>query len=113
MLLTLPFAVSGVYVFRRFLSSRKAAAAAAVFLVIAAAVAGIVKSLRVPRSDKRPLVAAVAAALRAAQKIYDYLVERGIIVRNRSRIQLCDNCLRITIGTRSENNELLAALRQY
>ena len=47
-----------------------------------------------------------------AQKIYDYLVERGIIVRNRSRIQLCQNCLRITIGNRSENNELIAALRQ-
>ena len=53
------------------------------------------------------------ARMTDAQKIYDYLVERGIIVRNRSRIQLCDNCLRITIGTRSENNELLAALRQY
>ena len=48
-----------------------------------------------------------------ATKIYNYLVDRGIIVRNRSRIQLCDNCLRITVGTRSENNELLAALRQY
>ena len=48
-----------------------------------------------------------------ATKIYNYLVDRGIIVRNRSRIQLCQNCLRITIGTRSENNELLSALRQY
>jgi histidinol-phosphate aminotransferase len=48
-----------------------------------------------------------------AKKIYDYLVDKGIIVRNRSRIQLCDNCLRITIGTRTENNELLAALRQF
>ncbi len=48
-----------------------------------------------------------------AQRIYDYLVEKGIIVRNRSRVQLCQDCLRITIGTRSENNELLAALRQY
>ena len=48
-----------------------------------------------------------------AQKIYNYLVDEGIIVRNRSRIQLCQNCLRITIGTRTENNELLAALRQY
>ncbi|MBO4825831.1 MAG: histidinol-phosphate transaminase [Prevotella sp.] len=48
-----------------------------------------------------------------AQKIYDYLVDRGIIVRNRSRIQLCNNCLRVTIGTKSENNEILAALRQY
>ena len=48
-----------------------------------------------------------------AQAIYDYLVDKGIIVRNRTRIQLCQNCLRITIGNRTENNELLAALRQY
>jgi histidinol-phosphate aminotransferase len=48
-----------------------------------------------------------------AKHIYDYLVDKGIIVRNRSRIQLCQNCLRITIGTRTENNELLSALRQY
>ena len=47
-----------------------------------------------------------------AQHIYDYLVDCGIIVRNRSRVQLCSNCLRITIGTKSENNELIAALRQ-
>jgi len=48
-----------------------------------------------------------------ATKIYNYLVDRGIIVRNRSHIQLCQNCLRITIGTRTENNELLSALRQF
>ena len=48
-----------------------------------------------------------------AQKIYNYLVDKGIIVRNRTRVQLCKNCLRITVGNKSENNELLAALRQY
>lgn len=48
-----------------------------------------------------------------AQAIYDYLVERGIIVRNRTRVQLCANCLRVTVGTKSENAELLSALRQY
>jgi histidinol-phosphate aminotransferase len=48
-----------------------------------------------------------------AQKTYDYLVDLGIIVRNRSRIQLCKDCLRITIGTKSENSELIAALRQF
>ena len=53
------------------------------------------------------------ARMTDAQKIYDYLVDKGIIVRNRSRIQLCHNCLRITIGTRSENAELLSALRQF
>ena len=46
-----------------------------------------------------------------AQKAYDYLVDKGIIVRNRTRITLCKNCLRITIGTKPENTELLAALR--
>jgi len=48
-----------------------------------------------------------------AQGIYDYLVEQGIIVRNRTRVQLCHNCLRITIGSRNENSELIGALRQY
>ncbi len=48
-----------------------------------------------------------------AQAIYNYLMENGIIVRNRNKIALCGNCLRVTIGTRGENNELLGALRQY
>ena len=48
-----------------------------------------------------------------AQGCYDYLVNQGIIVRNRSRVQLCHNCLRITVGSHSENNELISALRQY
>jgi len=53
------------------------------------------------------------ARMTDAQHVYDYLVDKGIIVRNRTRVQLCHNCLRVTIGTRSENNELLSALRQY
>ncbi len=48
-----------------------------------------------------------------ANRIYRYLVERGIVVRNRSRVQLCAGCLRITVGTPQENNELLGALRQF
>ena len=53
------------------------------------------------------------ARMTDATKIYNYLVDRGIIVRNRNRIQLCQNCLRVTIGTKTENGELIAALRQY
>lgn len=53
------------------------------------------------------------AKMKNAQNVYDYLVKNGIIVRNRTRISLCQDCLRITIGTKTENNELLAALRQY
>ena len=48
-----------------------------------------------------------------ANRIYHYLIEQGIVVRNRTRVQLCKDCLRITIGTRQENNELLGALRFY
>ena len=53
------------------------------------------------------------AQMTDAVKIYNYLVDKGIIVRNRHRIQLCQNCLRVTIGTKTENGELIAALRQY
>ena len=53
------------------------------------------------------------AKMSDATRIYNYLVDLGIIVRNRTRVQLCQNCLRITIGTKSENSELIAALRQY
>jgi histidinol-phosphate aminotransferase len=53
------------------------------------------------------------ARMTDAQTIYDYLVAKGIIVRNRSRVRLCDNCLRITIGSAKENQELLGALRQF
>lgn len=48
-----------------------------------------------------------------ADKIYGYLVNKGIIVRNRSHITLCNNCLRITVGSPQENTTLLSALRQY
>ncbi len=51
------------------------------------------------------------AKMTDAQGIYDYLVEKGIIVRNRTRVTLCKDCLRVTIGTKSENAELLSALR--
>lgn len=53
------------------------------------------------------------AKMSDAPTIYNYLVDKGIIVRNRHRVQLCENCLRITIGTKTENSELIAALRQF
>ena len=48
-----------------------------------------------------------------AVKIYNYLVGEGIIVRNRHTVTLCGNCLRITVGTKMENETLLEALRKY
>ena len=48
-----------------------------------------------------------------AKKIYEYLVSKGIIVRNRTHVALCGNCLRITIGTSEENDTLLEALKGW
>jgi histidinol-phosphate aminotransferase len=45
--------------------------------------------------------------------IYNFLVQQGIIVRDRSKVTLCEGCLRITVGTPSENNILLEALKNY
>ena len=45
--------------------------------------------------------------------IYSHLVSLGIIVRDRSKVELCDGCLRITIGTPKENIELLNALKSF
>jgi histidinol-phosphate aminotransferase len=48
-----------------------------------------------------------------AGKIYNYLKEEGIIVRNRHSISLCGNCLRATVGTQEENGKLVEALKKY
>lgn len=53
------------------------------------------------------------AKVKDANSVYNYLIDHGIVVRNRTRVNLCGNCIRVTIGTPAENNELMAALRQY
>ena len=45
--------------------------------------------------------------------IYKYLIEKGIVARNRNGITLCDNCIRITVGTAEENKQVIAALKNY
>lgn len=52
------------------------------------------------------------ARMTDADAIYSYLRERGILVKNVSREELCDGCLRITVGSKTENSELLSILRQ-
>ncbi len=46
-----------------------------------------------------------------ARAVYERLLEDGIVVRDRSKVELCEGCLRITVGTEKENSELLNALR--
>ena len=48
-----------------------------------------------------------------ADKLYQYLADKEIVVRNRNKEILCENCLRITIGTPQENEKLLLTLKKY
>lgn len=48
-----------------------------------------------------------------AKKLYHFLTEKGIVVRDRSSVILCEDCLRITVGTTRENQQLLDALSSY
>lgn len=48
-----------------------------------------------------------------ARRIYEQLCDKGIIVRDRSKVALCDDSLRITIGTPEENKQLIKELSKY
>lgn len=48
-----------------------------------------------------------------AENIYKFLLSSGIVVRNRTMESGCDNCLRITVGTPDQNDELLKELKKY
>jgi histidinol-phosphate aminotransferase len=48
-----------------------------------------------------------------ADALYQYLSDNEIVVRNRTKEVFCENCLRITIGTPDENNNLLSTLKKY
>lgn len=53
----------------------------------------------------------ILAEVEDAAGTYNALVEQGIIIRDRSKVALCEGCLRITIGTQRENEILLSALK--
>jgi histidinol-phosphate aminotransferase len=48
-----------------------------------------------------------------AKNLYQYLISKNIVVRNRSSQPLCENSLRVTVGTPEENDALLNALKNY
>jgi histidinol-phosphate aminotransferase len=52
------------------------------------------------------------ARMTDAPDIYHYLMNKKIIVRDRSKVTLCDNCIRVTVGTPSENKRLIKALKK-
>jgi histidinol-phosphate aminotransferase len=47
-----------------------------------------------------------------ANKRYNELIAKGIVIRNRTTQPLCENCLRFTIGTAQENKKLIEALKE-
>jgi len=47
-----------------------------------------------------------------AKNIYARLIRDGIIVRDRSNVALCEQCLRITVGTTKENKQLVETLKR-
>ncbi len=51
--------------------------------------------------------------MKDARKIYEYLLTQGIVLRDRSNVQLIENCLRITVGSEKENTLLVDALIAY
>lgn len=55
----------------------------------------------------------VLAKMNKATEVYNFLKEKGIIVRNRSHVILCEDCLRITVGTPGQDRQLLQSLSDY
>lgn len=55
----------------------------------------------------------ILVRLAQAQELYGFLVNKGIIVRDRSKVTLCEGCLRITIGTKVENERLIEEIQQF
>lgn len=55
----------------------------------------------------------ILVKLEEPRELYNFLVSRGIIVRDRSKVELCEGCLRITVGTGDENVKLIEAINQF
>jgi histidinol-phosphate aminotransferase len=65
--------------------------------------------LNVYRSDANFILIKVANA----NELYNFLIGKGIVVRNRSKQPLCSNTLRLTVGTSEENNKLIQYIRAF
>ncbi|MCC9135294.1 histidinol-phosphate transaminase [Pontibacter silvestris] len=55
----------------------------------------------------------ILVKVKDAQEMYNYLLEKGIVVRNRSSVPGCQNCLRISVGTLEENQQLIQAMTNF
>ncbi len=55
----------------------------------------------------------ILVKIKEARKVYDFLLTKAIVVRDRSKVKLCEDCLRITVGTEKENTDLVDALHEW
>jgi len=55
----------------------------------------------------------ILVAVNDANAVYSYLINNGIVVRNRNNVAFCEGCLRITVGTPDENTAMLETLKRY
>jgi histidinol-phosphate aminotransferase len=55
----------------------------------------------------------ILVQMKEARKVFDYLIDRKIITRDRSKVSMCEGCIRITVGKPEENYALLEALKKY
>lgn len=55
----------------------------------------------------------ILVKIKDARRVYEYLLTTGIVVRDRSNVKLCDDCLRITVGTEKENTLLVDAIGDW
>ena len=78
-------------------------------VLLAEALEGMSMVQRVYPSDANFVLVKVGDA----DAIYEHLIADGIIVRNRNRVRGCEGCLRITIGTKQENEKLIKSLERY
>lgn len=55
----------------------------------------------------------ILVKIKDARKIYEFLLTKGIVLRDRSNVKLCEDCLRITVGTEKENTLLVDAMQDW
>jgi histidinol-phosphate aminotransferase len=55
----------------------------------------------------------ILVKIKEARKIYEFLLHKGIVLRDRSSVELCEDCLRITIGSEKENTILIDAMQDW
>jgi histidinol-phosphate aminotransferase len=64
---------------------------------------------KVYRSDANFLL----IKIKNARKVYEFMLTKGIVLRDRSNVKLIEDCIRITVGTEQENTALIDALAEW